>query len=74
MTETTTATPIAARRCSLPRLRLHLPRVRIASVFEPLFLFLGDAYSMVYAAPFHCHQPKKTSVPDEDLNGRDPSW
>lgn len=72
MTETTTATPIAARRCSLPRLRL--PSFRIASVFEPLFLFLGDAYSMVYAAPFHCHQPKKTSVSDEDLNGRDPSW
>ena len=72
MTNITTTPPLSVRRIGIRHLRL--PHIGIAASLSEFLMFLGDAYSSVYAAPFSCLRRSPQVFVDDDLDGRDPSW
>ena len=72
MSEVSTTAPIAIRRSDLKR--LNIPTLRIGASFVAISVLLGDAFKMAYVDPFTSHRRRPPAVPDDDLEGRDPSW
>jgi hypothetical protein len=72
MTDMSTTAPITIRRLKLPR--LSFPRLEIAASLDAMFSLVGDAINMAYMAPCTSLRRQPQVVPDDDLEGRDPSW
>lgn len=70
MADVSTTAPI--RRLKLPR--LSFPRLAIGATLNAIFSVMGDAFKMAYLAPYAGLRRQPPIVPDEDLEGRDPSW
>jgi hypothetical protein len=70
MTDISTTTAITVRR--LVGLRPSFPRLKIGASLAAIFGLVGDALKMAYVAPYTSRQPHV--VPDDDLEGRDPTW
>jgi len=70
MADISTAAPI--RRLKLPR--LSFPRLAIGTTLSAIFGVMGDAFKMAYLAPYTGPRRQPPIVPDDDLEGRDPSW
>ena len=63
-------TPTSVRRFKLAR--LSFPRLAIGASLNAISGLVGDALKMAYVDPYASlgHQV----APDDDLEGRDPSW
>lgn len=72
MTDIFISAPITTHRLTVGR--SHLPRLGIAKTFKTLFVVLGEAYGLVYRSPFTPHPSQPPAFPNEQLDGRDPSW
>jgi hypothetical protein len=72
MTDISTNVPIAIRRLSLPRLRF--PRLEFGASLREIFGLWNDALNLAYVAPYASIRRRPQTVPDDDLEGRDPSW
>ena len=72
MTDISSVAPIASRRSSFQR--PNIPALRIGASFLAISVLLGDAFKMAYVDPFTSHRRRPQVVPDDDLEGRDPSW
>jgi hypothetical protein len=72
MTDLSTISPITIGHARLSR--LHIPRLRIGASLAAMFGLLGDAINMAYVEPYIVHRRRPQIVPDDDLEGRDPSW
>ena len=70
MTDISTTAAITLR--SLSRLRPSLPRFEIGASLAAISSVVGDALKMAYVAPYTSRQPEV--APDDDLEGRDPTW
>ncbi|MCV3205268.1 hypothetical protein OHD62_08145 [Mesorhizobium sp. YC-39] len=70
MADVSTTTPI--RRLNLPR--LSFPRLAIGPTLNAICGVMGDAFKMAYLAPCTSLRGQPQVVPDDDLEGRDPSW
>ncbi|TIN16679.1 MAG: hypothetical protein E5Y51_13245 [Mesorhizobium sp.] len=71
MVDISTIAPIAIR-CS--DLQLVKPALKIGASLVAIFALLADAFNMAYVAPFAGHGRRPQVVPEDDLNGRDPTW
>ena len=72
MIDISTVAPIAVRRSSLRR--LNIPAIRIGAPLFAISVLLGDAFKMAYVDPFISDRRRPQVVPDDDLEGRDPTW
>ncbi|RJT39576.1 hypothetical protein D3227_12140 [Mesorhizobium waimense] len=72
MTDISTTTPITVRRLNLPR--PSFPRLEIGASLAAMFGLVGDALNMTYVAPYAGLRRQPQVVPDDDLEGRDPTW
>jgi hypothetical protein len=72
MTDISTTAPITIRRLKLPR--LGFPRLEIGASLNAIFDVMGDALKLAYVAPYTSLRRQPQVVPDEDLEGRDPTW
>ncbi|TPM37379.1 hypothetical protein [Mesorhizobium sp. B2-3-4] len=70
MADIPTTTPIAIRRHDPPR--PSFTRSAIGASLNAISR-LGDAFKMAYVAPYSSHREPRI-VPDDDPDGRDPSW
>ena len=69
MTDIATDAPIVRR--------LNLPRLRFAKIVASLVAIsglVGDAFQMAYVDPYTSFRRQVHVVPDDDLEGRDPTW
>ena len=71
MTDISTTTAITVRR--LVGLRPSFPRLEIGASLAAIFGLVGDALKMAYVAPYTSRR-RQPEVPDDDLEGRDPTW
>jgi hypothetical protein len=71
MTDIPTTAPTARRRLILAR--LGFPRLAIGASLNAISGLWGDALRSVYLAPYAVHRQPQ-AAPDDDLEGRDPSW
>ena len=67
-----TTAPITVRHLNLPR--LSLPKLKIGASLADIFGLVGDAINMAYVEPYTIHRRRPQVVPDDDLEGRDPTW
>ncbi|NUS21351.1 MAG: hypothetical protein HOQ25_16430 [Mesorhizobium sp.] len=65
-------TPTIARRLKLPR--LIFPRLAIGVSLNAIAGLVGDALKMAYVDPYASLGRQSQVVPNEDLEGRDPTW
>jgi len=72
MTDISTIAPIIIRRLNVPR--LSFPRLGIGASFAAISGLVGDALNMAYVDPYTSFRPQLHVVPDDDLEGRDPTW
>jgi hypothetical protein len=72
MTDISNVAPITIRRLSLPR--LSFPRLGIGASLREIFGLLDDALRLAYVAPYSSLRRQPLVVPDDELEGRDPSW
>ena len=72
MTDISTIAPITVRRLNLPR--LSLPRLGIGASLAAISGLVGDAFNMAYVDPYTSLRRQPQVVPDDDLEGRDPTW
>jgi hypothetical protein len=72
MTDISAAAPITVRRLNLPR--PSFPRLAIGASLAGMFSLVGDALNMAYVAPYSSIRRRPRVVPDDDLEGRDPTW
>jgi ABC-type antimicrobial peptide transport system permease subunit len=72
MTDIPTTVSIAIRRLNLPR--LSFPRLKIGATLNAMFDVMGDALKLAYVAPYTSLHRQPQIVPDDDLEGRDPTW
>jgi len=72
MTDIFTAAPITIRRLKLPR--LGFPRFEIGASLAAICGLTGDAFKMAYLPPYAGLRRQPPMVPDDDLEGRDPTW
>ena len=70
ITDIATTAAITVRR--LNRLRPSFPRLEIGASLAAICSVVGDALKMAYVAPYTSRQPEV--APDDDLEGRDPTW
>ena len=69
MTDIATDAPIVRR--------LNLPRLRFAKIVASLVAIsglVGDAFHMAHVAPYTNLRRQPKVVPDDALDGRDPTW
>lgn len=66
------STPAPIRRLNLPL--LSFPRPAIGTTLNAIFAVMGDAFKMAYLAPYTGPRRQPQVAPDDDLEGRDPSW
>ena len=67
---TTAATTIR----SLSRLRPSFPRFEIGASLAAISSVVGDALKMAYVGPYASRRRQPEVAPDDDLEGRDPTW
>ena len=67
-----TTAPITARRLKLPR--LTFPRPAIGASLNDMFGLMVDAFKLAYMDPYASLGRRSQVAPDNDLEGRDPSW
>jgi len=72
MADISTTAPTTVRRLNLPR--LSFPRLAIGATLNAICGVMGDAFKMAYLAPYASLRRQPLIVPDDDLEGRDPSW
>ena len=72
MTDISTTAPITIRRLNLPR--LCFPRLEIGASIAAISGLASDALNMAYVAPYTSLRRQPQVVPDDDLEGRDPTW
>jgi len=72
MTDMSTSAPITSRCSALQG--TSLPTLRIAASLAAMSAALGDAFKMTYAEPYTSHGRRPQVLPDDDLEGRDPTW
>ena len=72
MADIPTAAPITVRRLNLPR--LSVPRLGIGASLVAISGLVADAFNMGYVAPNTSLRRQPQVVPDDDLEGRDPTW
>ena len=72
MADILTTTPTIGRRLKLPR--LSFPRFAIGASFNAICGLVGDALKMAYVDPYASLGRQPQVAPDDDLEGRDPSW
>ena len=72
MTDMSTTAPITIRRFKLPR--PSFPRLEIGASLAAIFSLVGDALRMAYVAPYASLRRQPEVAPDDDLEGRDPTW
>jgi hypothetical protein len=70
MTDISAIAPIAVRRSNLQR--PSIPTLRVGASLAAIPRLLGDAFKLAYVAPYTSRRP--LVVPDDDLEGRDPTW
>ncbi|PBC11320.1 hypothetical protein [Mesorhizobium sp. WSM3859] len=63
---------VSAHRLHLPRLRF--PRLAIGAELSAVPGLISDAFKMAYLAPYSGLHRQPQVAPDDDLEGRDPSW
>lgn len=72
MTDISGTIPTTIRHFKLPR--LVLPWLAIGASFDAINLLIGNALNMAYVEPYSSLRRREQIVPDDDLDGRDPSW
>ena len=72
MTDISTAAPITIRRLDLRR--PSFPRFEIGASLAAISGLVADALNMTYVAPYTSLRRQPQVVPDDDLEGRDPTW
>jgi hypothetical protein len=72
MTDISTTIAITIRRFNLPR--PSCPRLEIGASLAAMSSMVGDALNMAYVAPYTSLRRQPHVVPDDDLEGRDPTW
>ena len=72
MTDISAAAPTVLSRFDLRR--PNIPTLRIGASLAAISLLLGGAFKMSYVAPYTSHSRRTQIAPDDDLEGRDPSW
>ncbi|CAN7348085.1 hypothetical protein LJR234_002095 [Mesorhizobium amorphae] len=72
MTDISAAAPITVRRLNL--LRLSFPRLEIGASLAAISGLVADALNMAYVDPYTSLRRQPQVVPDDDLEGRDPTW
>ena len=70
MTDISTTAPTTIRR--LPR--LGFPRLGIGASLADISGLIGDAFKIAYVAPYASRDRRPQVAPDDDLEGRDPTW
>ncbi|MFI0845958.1 hypothetical protein [Mesorhizobium sp. IMUNJ 23232] len=71
MTDMSTTTPTTIRRLTLPR--PSFPWLAIGATLAAICGVMGNAFKMAYVDPYASHG-RQPVVPDDDLEGRDPTW
>ena len=72
MADICTRVPIAVRRSNLRR--LNIPTFRVAASLAALSVLVGDAFKMAYVDSYIGQGRQPPVVPDDELDGRDPTW
>ena len=72
MTDISTTAAITVRR--LVGLRPSFPRLEIGASRAAISSVVGDALKMAYVAPYTSRRRQPEVAPDDDLEGRDPTW
>jgi hypothetical protein len=72
MTDIATTGPITIRRLDLPR--LSFPTLEIGASLAAISGLVGDALNMAYVDPYTSLRRQPQVVPDDDLEGRDPTF
>ena len=72
MTDIIHTAPISIRRASLPR--PSLPRIGISASLYAIAGLFGHALDLAYVAPYTSRQRQPPVMPENDSDGRDPSW
>jgi len=72
MTHISTIAQITIRRLNLPR--LSFPRLGIGASLAAISGLVGDALYMAHVDPYTSLRRQLPAVPDDDLEGRDPTW
>ena len=72
MADISTVPPKAIRRSNLQRLNISM--LGIGASLAAICSVMSDALKMAYVEPYTTHRRRPQVVPDDDLDGRDPSW
>ena len=77
MADILTTGPTAVQRLKLQR--RSFPRLAIAASLNAISSLVGDALTMAYVAPYtglgHASLGRQSqAAPDDDIEGRDPTW
>ena len=72
MTDMSTTAAIASRRSNLQG--RSIPTLKIGASLAAISAALGDAFKMAYVEPYTSHGRRPEVLPDDDLDGRDPTW
>lgn len=72
MTDVSTTPVVTGRRVSLPR--PSFPKLEFGASLRAVFGLFSDALNMAYVSPYTGLRRQPQIVPDDDLEGRDPSW
>lgn len=72
MTEIPTIPLAANRHLKLPR--LCAPKLAIGASLTAMSALIGEVFKLAYVAPYTSHDRQPRVAPDDDLEGRDPSW
>ena len=72
MTDISPIAPIAIRHSNLQR--INIPRLGIGASLAAISALVGDAFNMAYVVPYTGLHRQPQVVPDDDLEGRDPTW
>ena len=72
MTDMSTPAPITIRRLILPP--PSFPRLEIGASLAAISSVVGDALKMAYVGAYASRRRQPEVAPDDDLEGRDPTW
>ncbi|MBZ9851657.1 hypothetical protein LB565_27085 [Mesorhizobium sp. CA14] len=72
MADILTTGPIIVRRLKL--LRRSFPRLAIGASLNAMSGLVGDTLKMAYVEPYASLGRQSQVVPDDHLEGRDPTW